>query len=751
MPRPKVVERRRCVKACESCKKRKEKCDGLKPCANCKKRKREDACSYQIRAPSTTFKSPTTIPFERHEPVSGNIDEPSIIGSPPDISGNINGTDELVDSDVLASATSAPVPQLSSLLRDPREKFSMCSDIESQLWLTNYEVYLGDSASLSFLQTIRRIVEKSIGPSNFTTDKFRHTLIEQSTRIQDVRIDNDESALELRNVVDLTRQFFLACSGALDLFDSSFTLEQIQIWVQDPKRSQWPSRSIFYLVLAIGAQARACGHTDDHAAEHYFGLGRRYATTDLVEDPSILTVQAFSLITWYMVTACRRNGASMNLGFAVQAAYSLGIHRHEANVVFGKEVAISRKRAWKTLRVCDLFLSASMGRPSTTSNIDCNIPCRRHLRPDNEEHAEEYLRLDSAMTRICIIFERILSEVYTKRAVSLELARSISAQHREWTTELPEMLRVDGLSRPDKRRAADLTRILGSAIVVMAYYYSIILLTRPFLTFRVSSYIKTRSPWPEFPSESPDVTTYSDACVDSAIKGIDIAHSVALINGMPKRLPLIINSVFISALTLGLAYFGDYDLRGWALETGISQAITVLGHFGPYNPQSARYKQIVEYLRDAAAQYKEQRDNLLLHERTQQVRNVFGNVSPELNNENTSVMQPEPFYSSNTISSLSTRGTEQPKGQTTSAGSRIPTVQDFEMVQQSSMITTSGTLAPQPGDQDGRDGMQYSAADEDFENFFNALSPPSSSFSFGDEVPLFSMYQLPQDVATPFG
>ena len=604
---------------------------------------------------------------------------------------------------------------------------------------------------MSFLQTIRRIVDNSIGPSNFTTDKLRHTLIEQSTTIRGVRIDNDEPVLELSNVLDLARQFFLACSGALDLFDSSFIIEQIQIWVQDPKRSQWPSRSIFYLVLAIGAQARARGHADDHAAEHYFGLGRQYATTDLVEDPSILTVQAFSMITWYMVTACRRNGASMNLGFAVQAAYSLGIHRHEANVVFGKEAAISRERAWKTLRVCDLFLSASMGRPSTTSNIDCNIPCRRHMRPDNEEHAEEYLRLDSAMTRICIIFERILSEVYTKHAVSLELAGSISAQHREWTTELPEMLRVDGLSRPDKRSAIDLTRILGSAIVVMAYYYSIILLTRPFLTFRVSSYIKTRSPWPEFPSESPDVTTYSDACVDSAIKGIDIAHSVALINGMPKRLPLVINSVFISALSLGLAYFGDYDLRGWALETGMSQAITIFGYFGPFNPQSARYKQIIEYLRDAAAQYKEQRDNLLLQERTQQVRNVFGNVSTELGDENTSVVRPTPFHGSNTISGLSASEAMRSNGQTTPVGSRIPTVQDFEMIMQSSMITTSGMLAPQPGDQDGRDDMQYSAAEEDFENFFSTLSPLSSSFSFGDEVPLFSMYQFPQDVVTPFG
>jgi hypothetical protein len=566
--------------------------------------------------------------------------------------------------------------------------------------------------------------------------------------IQDTRIEVTKPALDLTNASDLAGQFFLACSGALDLFDSSFIVEQIPVWLQDPMRSQWGNCSIFYLVLALGAQARARGDEDDYAAEHYFRLGRQHAATNLADDPSLLTVQAFSMITWYMLTGGRRSGALMNIGFAVQAAYALGIHRHEANIVFGEEVAISRERAWKSLRVCDLFLSASMGRPSTTSNIDCNIPFRKHTQSDDECHADAYDRLASAMTRICMIFERILSEVYTKHAVSLELAASISAQHREWTAALPEMLRVDGLSQPEQRSAVDLTRILGSATVVMAYYYSIILLTRPFLTFRVSSYIKTKSPWPDSPRESPDVTTYSDACVNSAVKGIEIAHSVALIDGIPK--PLVVNSVFISALGLGLAYFGDYDLRGWGLETGLTQAIEVLGHFGHYNPQSARYKQIIEYLRGAATQYKEQRDNILLQSRTQQVSNVFGNVSTQLNEENAPIVHDKGSYGSNRMSGLSTPGAARSDGQVTPAESRVPTVQDFEMILQNSMITTSGMLAPQQSDEDGRGNMQYSAGDEDLDNFFNNMSPPSSSFSFGDEIPLFSMYELPQDDISPY-
>lgn len=41
-------------------------------------------------------------------------------------------------------------------------------------------VYLGDSASLSYLDTIRRLVESTIGPCNFTNDVHKGKLVEGS-------------------------------------------------------------------------------------------------------------------------------------------------------------------------------------------------------------------------------------------------------------------------------------------------------------------------------------------------------------------------------------------------------------------------------------------------------------------------------------------------------------------------------------------------------------------------------------------
>lgn len=44
-------------------------------------------------------------------------------------------------------------------------------------------VYVGDSATLSYLQLIRMIVDSAAGPSRFTSDPNRHMIIEASVAI----------------------------------------------------------------------------------------------------------------------------------------------------------------------------------------------------------------------------------------------------------------------------------------------------------------------------------------------------------------------------------------------------------------------------------------------------------------------------------------------------------------------------------------------------------------------------------------
>ncbi|KIY00991.1 uncharacterized protein Z520_03657 [Fonsecaea multimorphosa CBS 102226] len=256
----------------------------------------------------------------------------------------------------------APVPQRSRVVKNGRGRY----------------VYIGNSASLSFLSSIRRIVASAIGSYKFTQDvhlsaySHQHQMIETVSMFKCSNGTNHPPDVDVQVAAELTTHFSLATTGILDLFEHHILQAQVRRFAHSPDRACWPHHAVLYLVLALGAQARAHGQGDDYLADSYFHFGLHQAMGELVDEPSIVTVQAFCLDTWYALAACRRTVATMYLGIATQADYTIGLHRPEANVVFGAERITSREKAWTGLRFCDVYVAALLGRPLATSNGHSN-------------------------------------------------------------------------------------------------------------------------------------------------------------------------------------------------------------------------------------------------------------------------------------------------------------------------------------------------------------------------------------------
>jgi hypothetical protein len=67
-------------------------------------------------------------------------------------------------------------------------KFLTPYAIEGSVSNMSSEVYIGDSATLSFLQLIRMIVDNVAGPSPFTLDPRRHRIVENTISLpQNIR------------------------------------------------------------------------------------------------------------------------------------------------------------------------------------------------------------------------------------------------------------------------------------------------------------------------------------------------------------------------------------------------------------------------------------------------------------------------------------------------------------------------------------------------------------------------------------
>ena len=94
------------------------------------------------------------------------------------------------------------------------------------------------------------------------------------------------------------------------------------------------STAVIFLTIAYAAQARSVSIVDLQRAKYYYHRGRQIALMELTDEPSLETVQAFLLISLYMLGCSQRNGSYLNLGTAVSAARSLGLHRDDVNAAF---------------------------------------------------------------------------------------------------------------------------------------------------------------------------------------------------------------------------------------------------------------------------------------------------------------------------------------------------------------------------------------------------------------------------------
>ncbi|PWY89344.1 hypothetical protein BO70DRAFT_369072 [Aspergillus heteromorphus CBS 117.55] len=606
MPKANTADgaRLRCRRACDSCKRRKQKCNGEQPCTICLQRRKESECHFsdkpaRLLKPTSTSKD-TMLLSERLVPTpQRQTAMDRLLNSLEDRSANLE-RQTADDKD-----GTAPVPKVARLLRDGQGKF----------------MYVGDSASLSFLQSVRRLVSSSIGRCDFTEDNSRHSMLEafqSGSTTQAGPLISPPSNDEAQN---LARQFVLATSPLLDLFDLEEFHPRLANWVDNPTGDEDTVSSIFYLVLAIGAQV---SDIDQTLAEQYFVSGRQLAFSAFTETPSIYTIQSYVLISMYMLGACRRNGAFMNLGIALRAAYAVGIHRKDANALFCARERRARERVWKSLRMMDLYLSASLGRPPATLDLDYDLH-EEGISPGEQQRLHPEEQLSVTVVSLCRIFERILTEVYMRQVVSINVADAISNQHRAWVRNLPMFLQM----QTERLDSKTLEGTLSAAHVFGSYYWSIILLTRPFLVFRVSQYVRSRGEMTGSDTRTSNsrIALFADACVYSALRGLNIIDDLARYTTLPRRLPFLINSVFNSAVVLGAAFFADYD-NLLPLEEGMDKAEKFLGLFVPHDPHACRFFQIIKYLRAAVAEYVRRRNRNWMERRSRQVDQLFGQVGP---------------------------------------------------------------------------------------------------------------------------
>ncbi|KID83282.1 Fungal specific transcription factor [Metarhizium guizhouense ARSEF 977] len=614
-PGPPRYIRSRIANACDGCKARKVKCDGKLPCGYCAGRQRPQACHYSPQRRRTTAS----------RRVSKSVDDEGVGGRalrtrPAAVHDSAQGasTPRTRDSaartaDHRQAAVNVNGPAEPSAEDDtevPREARLLC-DAQGKL------VFIGDCAPLSFFQSVRQLVTSRVGQHAFAPESSRYSVLENvpagySTRERaggGLGSPPDVGGVDFDAIV---ASYLATTTGLADLFDNAKLLSDLLLWANHERGSDELTSVVNYLVLAIGS-------LKDHEArsQGYFEYARSKAYATLSGNLSVGTVQAFILITIYMLCSCQINGAYLFFGIAARAAYSIGIHRTEVNARFGAHVHRQRDRLWKSVRIVDLFLSTSMGRPPSASDVDCTVPYR-----NVDGNGDETFDLLNASVQILLITETVVVEIYSRRKISLQLTEGISHQLRDWSGRWLQQLK-DVIARTDSRSTAEMS---GACQVLSSYYYAVMLVSRPFLMYEL---VRRLSDSQSAAGRSPLTSGKSklaDACIDAASLMVDPILDLIDRGIFNSRAPLIVSWLFASALVLGVGLLGGF---GRILEKYCRMSIQALDHFAKADGHATQYSLIAQSLLMTALEYLERRELQERLRRTENSSQLFGLMPSE--------------------------------------------------------------------------------------------------------------------------
>ncbi|KAK8085518.1 hypothetical protein PG997_006789 [Apiospora hydei] len=526
----------------------------------------------------------------------------------------------------------------------PREARLLC-DAQGKL------IFIGDCAPLSFFQSVRQLVTSRVDEHAFAPQSSQYSVLENSapsasfSAAQHGGGPGGGPEIPLESIPDAMAVYLAVTAGLVDLFEDARLRDDVTLWASGGSSSiadgtgtaaasDVATSIVNYLILAIGYQKDR-----EPLAQACFEYARDRAFAHLSGELSISTVHAFLLVTLFMLGACQINGAFLFFGIAVRTAYSIGIHRTEVNARFGPDGHVQRDRLWRSLRVVDLFLSTSMGRPPATSDVDCTVPYKV-LAADGREESFDIL---SSSVQIFLILECVVLEVYSRRKITLQLTEGISRQLRDWSGRwlrpLKDVLNTatatgtgeaDGVGAGVTQYSAkQQQRFIGTCQVLSSYYYAVMLVSRPFLMYEVRRRLSdgpggsggggsgNNSKNDIFSGKS----RLADACIDAASMMVDVVASLIERGVMTGKQPLIVSWLFASSLALGVGLLGSF---GRILERYTQKSIAALEHFAKSDAHAMQYSLIAKSLLATALGALEKRELAERLQRAESSSQLFG-------------------------------------------------------------------------------------------------------------------------------
>ncbi|KIY63689.1 hypothetical protein CYLTODRAFT_425873 [Cylindrobasidium torrendii FP15055 ss-10] len=580
------TKRRRLANSCDSCKKRKIKCDSSEKkdgekCSNCIVYGAE--CTHEIIAKKRGPKSAYVEGLEhRLKQVEGLLQQMS--GSSPSIG---SGSDSPSPP---SNAMPVPEPLLPSLRPDVVAGCNCTDDdmthvdlVEKMERLTMYNNprFFGASSSFSLAKTALHLKETTVG----VTSETRPAGVEYWYLKPWERATAERHLLRMKPYVfppadllrDLCEIYFTNINHFMPaLHRPSFDKHlSSHLHLRDPKFAD-----LVLMVCAVASvhsndlRVRAEGHEDQvlSAGWKYFeqvDLGK-----NIVWEPvSLFELQTYALSINYLQSTTVPQTTWTQLGVALRLAVEIGIHRRKPDGYKQTAEDEQFKRTFWCLLCYDRIVSVFLGRPSSVRDEDFDSELPVECDDEYWEIAEDgtvtfnqpketpsKLAFFIAQLKLCEILAFVMRTLYSIKKSRLvgkdieqKMVETLDSTMNRLLTDFPEHLRWSS-TRPQSLFKEQ------SAVLYYMYYLTQIEIHRPFSRTSPTSLVMC--------------TVAARSC--SRIVEDNIANGVAI-----RIAPLMVLSPFVSGIVLCMNVWGGRAgmcpvSRGSAYDREIQACLKVL-------------------------------------------------------------------------------------------------------------------------------------------------------------------------------
>ncbi|KAI5860150.1 fungal-specific transcription factor domain-containing protein [Durotheca rogersii] len=476
----------RIAQACDRCRSKKIRCDGIRPC-----------CS---QCANVGFECRTSDKLSRRAFPRGYTE--SLEERVRQLESEVRELKDLLDEkdekiDMLSrmhdhrqpSVGSAGSPRVVELKKDPgsppKEDTFRVQASPLLLGVENSDSYfMGPSSGRSFIESFKRKLQENGKPcSDFNPEAFLHIQgcyplvaqpLPQLTRVPP-RLFSDRCV----NV------YFQEWAPLFPVLHKPTFLRLYEEFVSDSEKVKNNHKlAQLYLVFSIASLSSDLPDTEQIAAcEAQWQM----ALEAVIMDNTMLTLQCLVLALMYCTIRADYKRLQHYKGIAVGLSHKLGLHQSQKRFSFGALTIETRKKVFWTLYTLDCFSAAILGLPKLLKDDD--IHAEYPSDTDDEYVTEkgfqptlpgEYTRLSSALAlfRVSRILAEVLEKIYpaaTSYELTLQQIAALDAELTDWYDNLPTHLRLNFVQ---DKPSADITGS-RSPILALAYYYIRGLVHRP--------------------------------------------------------------------------------------------------------------------------------------------------------------------------------------------------------------------------------------------------------------------------------